>query len=285
VSDTTHSALAGPRSVEPDPDEEELEVVAMRFSQSFSEVEPALSGSSINPTGSFDNATSAERAHRRRSSTSAALTHVSLNMDRVDTDEAEDESPITARPQSQGRSVTFRPLADTAGSQSAVPPHTNGNRNHPLYASFVQKRSQTPKTVPATPYTDTTRIVSSSSATNSGYHRGAATISAPTRPLPSTSHDPTYTSVMPSNGRSLPPTHYANPYVAPTVFPQNGSENYGVFAGTQSHASYTLQPFSPPEFSTQPRSTSSTTQAPVLHAPQPVSGKSHIGRPWRDWGR
>jgi len=193
--------------------------------------------------------------------------------------------------------VTFstpRPHPDTSRTQPAALPQTN--RSHgvgsSLYTSLVHtghgKRPQTPKTVPATPYVSTTRVVASSSAVNGAghlMHRGAATISAPPRPLPSASYDPSYTNVMPSNGHSLPSSHYTTPYVVPRSFDANGSPNNGANSGAP-QPSYTLQPVpvtGPSESLMQPRSTANPSQVPVLHAPQPVSGKSHIGRPWRDW--
>jgi hypothetical protein len=286
VSDTTHSAFSASRLM--GLEEEELEVVGMRFSQSLSGVEPVPSGSSVHVSGSLDDASITQRDYRRRASTSITSDFGPLETDRIDIAQPDEEALLSAHPRLESRSVSFstpKPRSDAARSQL---PQTNG-RSHSIYASFVQKRSQTPKAIPAMPYVNTTRVVASSSAANGAgnpMHRGVATIAAPPRPLPNTSYDPTYTSVMPSNGRSLP-AHYANPYVAPNVFPQNGTDNHGIYTGTQQpYASFTLQPVSAPtESSSQPKSMSSITQAPVLHAPQPVSGKSHIGRPWRDWAK
>lgn len=302
VSDITHPIPTSSRLTESDSEEEELEVVAMRFSQSYSEVEPALSGfgSNSGSSTSFDDPTSAERVQRRRASTIAGLDLAPLDMNTIDLGQENGGGPSSAHAQLYGRSVAFstpKPGLDTSRSQPAALPQAS-SRSHglvpSLYASLVQighgKRPQTPKTVPATPFVSTTRVVASSSAANSAshpMHRGAATVSAPLRPLPPASYDPMYTSIMPSNGHSLPPSHYPTPYVAPRTFQPNGSANNGANPGAQ-QASYTLQPVSttgPSESSTQPRSTTNSAQAPVLHAPQPVSGKSHIGRPWRDWER
>jgi len=288
VSDKVHP-VAGGRPMESDSEEEELEIAAMRFSQSFSEVEPALSGSSTHAPASIDAAAGrTERSNRRRASTSVTLDLASLEADWVDIQSIEDE--VSGHSQLDSRSVTFstpRPRPDGARSQV---PQTNGSKSHALYTSFAQKRPQDPKTVPATPYVNTTRVMASSSAgsgANNPMHRGVATIAAPPRPLPSTTYNPTYTSVRPSNGQPLPAVHYTNPYVPPAVVSQNNTDEHRIYPETQqSYTGYTLQPVSAQtESSSQPRLMSSTTQVPVLHAPQPVSGKSHIGRPWRDWGR
>lgn len=294
------------RHMDPESDEEDLELIGMRFSQSFSDIEPALSSAGATGSLQFDlPPPPSEKNHRRRASTSATLGLTTLDMDALDLEHGVESGSASAHP-NFGRSVTFstpKPQlqhAHTTRAQPTALPPTNNSRSHgfiPNLQSFIHtghgKRPHSPKAVPATPYVNTTRVVASSTTTNGAthpMHRGSVTVSAPLRPLPET-YDATYTSVATNNGRALPTVHYNTPYVAPRAFSHNSPANNGNGVHPpQTQSSYTLQPVSvqgPPEPSKQPRSTAPTqppqAQPPILHAPQPVSGKSHIGKPWREW--
>jgi len=202
ISDST-SAVPASRSL--DQGEEELEVISMRFSQSFSDAEPALYGyGSASTPSSFEDPAPIRSGIRRASIATPSVRGLDLEAVEVRRSSA---SPVSTRPTSH-RSVTFStPKPDELPSkkhrdQGPYGPPTHGSRG----------AAQNPNTTPTTAYPENTKghpISARRGPSDDVTRRGLATIAAPTRDLPPT-HDPTYTTVG-SNKRPLPSTRHLTP--------------------------------------------------------------------------
>ena len=196
ISDNT-SAMPVSRSL--DQGEQELEVVCMRFSQSFSEVEPALYGhGSASTPSSFEDPAPIRGGARRASIATPSVRGLDLEGVGAVRRSASPVRPVLHR------SVTFStPKPDelpskkhrdqgpygppVPGPRGAIP---NPNTTFPI--SYPENARGHPISSRRGPSDDATR-------------RGLATFAAPPRDLPPT-FDPTYTAVG-SNKRPLPSMH------------------------------------------------------------------------------
>ena len=197
------SAMPVSRSL--DQDEAELEVVGMRFSQSFSEVEPALYGyGSASTPSSFEDPAPIRNGVRRASIATPNIR--GLDLDGIEGVRRSSASPVPPRPVLH-RSVTFStPKPDELPSKK----HRDQGYGHPVHSS----RGAVPKpnTTFPMPYPENTKghpISSRYGPSDDTTRRGLATIAAPPRDLPPT-HDPTYTAVG-SSKRPLPSMHQLTP--------------------------------------------------------------------------
>jgi len=262
ISDNT-SAM--PVSRISDQDEAELEVVGLRFSQSFSEVEPALYGyGSASTPSSFEDPAPIRSGVRRASIATPNIR--GLDLDGTEGVRRSSASPVPTTRPILHRSVTFStPRPDELPSKK----HRDQGYGPPMHGS--RGAAPKPNTTFLVPYPENTKghpISSRCGPSDDATRRGLATISAPPRDLPRT-FDPTYTSVGPSK-RPLPSMHQSTPPL---------THQYGRKEGQQPKQPTTAravppQPGNPPAI--VPKQTSSqakpTTSANVpIVAPQPVN--------------
>ncbi|KAF9648357.1 hypothetical protein BDM02DRAFT_2305112 [Thelephora ganbajun] len=202
ISDNT-SAVPISRSL--DQDEEELEVVGLRFSQSFSDIEPALYGyGSASTPSSFEDPAPIRSGMRRASIATPNVRGLDLEVEAVRRSSA---SPISARPVLH-RSVTFStPKPDELPSKKH---RDQGPYGPPMPGP--RGAAPNPNTTFTTPHPENLKgrpISSHRGPSDDTTRRGLATIAAPPRDLPPT-FDPTYTAVG-SSKRSLPLIHRLTP--------------------------------------------------------------------------
>ena len=186
--------------------EEELEVIGMRFSQSFSDAEPALYGYGSASTPSSFEDPAPIRSGMRRASIATANAR-GLDLEGAEAVRRSSASPVPTRSTFQ-RSVTFStPKPDELPSkkhrdQALRGPPMPGprgvvlNSNTTLLMSYPENVKGRPISSRRGPSEDVTR-------------RGLATIAALPRDLPP-AFDPTYTAIG-SNKRPLPSTHLSTP--------------------------------------------------------------------------
>lgn len=194
------SAMPASRSL--DHFEEELEVVGLRFSQSFSDAEPALYGyGSTSTPSSFEDLAPIRSGVRRASIATANVR--GLDLEGTEAVRRSSASPVPVRPVPH-RSVTFStPKPDELPSkkhrdQGLHGPPIPGHRGAGL----------NPNPMFSIPYPENTKghpISSRRGPSEDATRRGLATIAAPPRDLPPT-FNPTYTAVG-TNKRPLPSTH------------------------------------------------------------------------------
>ena len=201
ISDNT-PAIPVSRSSDHD---EELEVIGLRFSQSFSDAEPALYGcGSASTPSSFEDPAPIRSGMRRASIATPGVRGLDL-----ETEEAvrrSSGSPASSRP--VHRSVTFAtPKPDELPSKKH---RDQGPYKLPMPGP--RGAAPNPNNTFTTPYPGNTRglpISSRRGTSDDSTRRGLATISAPPRDLPPT-FDPTYTTVG-SNKRPLPSMNQSTP--------------------------------------------------------------------------
>jgi len=269
ISDST-SAMPVSRSL--DQDEGELEVIGLRFSQSFSDVEPALYGhGSASTPSSFDDPAPIRSGMRRASIATPNVR--GLVLEGVETVRRSPASPVSARPVLH-RSVTFStPKPDELPSKK----HRDQGPHGPSMPGS-RGAAPNPNTTFQIPYPENVKghpISSRRGPSADATRRGLATIAAPPRDLP-ISFDPTYTAVG-SSKRPLPSMHQSTP--PPT-------HQHGRKEGQQPKQSNTTraappQPVNAPaiEAPTQapPRARPTVSANVPIVAPQPVN----LIRPWK----
>jgi hypothetical protein len=268
ISDNV-SAMPGPRSS--DQDEEELEVIGMRFSQSFSDVEPALYGHGSASTPSSFEEPAPIRGGVRRASIATPNVR-GLDLEGVETGRRSSASPVSTRPTFH-RSVTFStPRPDEL-------PHKKHRDQGPYGHPMPGPRGAVPNLNSAfqIPYPENMKGHPTSSRrgpSEDATHRGLATIAAPPRDLPPT-FDPTYTAVG-SSKRPLPSINRSAPSSA---HPHGRKEGQKSKQQTTTRATPS-QPANSPAIDTQPQKPSQsgpTVNANVtIVAPQPMN-------PIRQW--
>ena len=186
--------------------EEELEVLGLRFSQSFSDAEPALYGyGSASTPSSFEDHAPIRSGMRRASIATANAS--GLDLEGPEAVRRSSASPIPTRPVFH-RSVTFStPKPDELPSKKH---RDQGPRGPPIPSP--RGAAQNPNTTPVIPYPENMNgrpISSRRGPSEDATRRGLATIAAPPRDLPPT-FDPTYTAVG-TNKRPLPSMHTSTP--------------------------------------------------------------------------
>ena len=257
-----------PASRSSDHREEELEVIGLRFSQSFSDAEPTLYGyGSVSTPSSFEDLAPVRTGMRRASIATAN----SSGFDLEGTEAVRrSTSPVPTRPAFH-RSVTFStPKPDELPSKN----HRDQNLHGPPILG-PRGAVSNPNTTFLKPYSENTKgrpISSRRGPSEDATHRGLATIAAPPRDLPP-AFDATYTTVG-SNKRPLPSTRRS----APSVSHQNTRKE-----GQQSKQPTTTraappQPINLDAQTQVPSQVKSTVNANVpIVAPQPVNPI----RPWK----
>ena len=190
-------------------DEDELEVIGLRFSQSFSEVEPTLYGyGSASTPSSFEEPAPIRNGARRASIATPNIR--GLGLDDIEGVRRSSASPVSTRPVHH-RSVTFStPKPDELPSKK----HRDQG---PYGAPMHGPRGVVPNQNAAfsIPYAENHKghpISSRRGLNDDAARRGLATIAATPRDLPPT-FDPTYTAVG-SSERPLPSTHRSTPAVS-----------------------------------------------------------------------
>ena len=273
ISDNT-PAMPVPRSL--DQDEEELEVIGMRFSQSFSDAEPTLYGyGSASTPSSFEDPAPIRSGVRRASIATPSVR--GLDLETVGPAvRRSSNSPVSARP-TPHRSVTF-----ATPKPDELPPKKHRDQgpygpSMPVPRGFVPNLNAT-FTIPYPENMKGHPISSRRGPSDDSTRRGLATVAAPPRDLPPT-FDPTYTTVG-SSKRPLPSTHQSTP---PLSHPHGRKE------GQQSKQPTTTRA-APPQPGNAPPS-DAPTQAPSkptgvsanvpIVAPQPVNPI----RPWKWTGK
>ena len=203
ISDNTS---ANPVSRSSDPDEEDLEVVGLRFSQSFSEIEPALYGyGSASTPSSFEDPAPIRSGVRRASIATPNVR--GLGLEGIEGVRRTSASPVSTRPVLH-RSVTF-----STPKPDELPPKKHRDQG-PYGPPMHGPRSAVPNpnTTFPTPHSANLKghpISSRRGPSDDAARRGLATISAPPRDLPPV-YDPTYTAIGP-NKRPLPSVHQSTP--------------------------------------------------------------------------
>jgi len=263
VSDNT-SAMPVSRSL--DQDEGELEVLGLRFSQSFSDVEPALYGhGSASTPSSFEDPAPIRSGMRRASIATPNVR--GLVLEGVEAVRRSSASPVSTRPVLH-RSVTFStPKPDELPSKKY-------RDQGPYGPSMPGSRGAAPNqnTTFPIPYPENVKghpISSRRGPSADATRRGLATIAAPPRDLPDT-FDPTYTAVG-SSKRPLPSMHRSTP-------PSN--HQHGRKEGQQPKQSNTTR-VAPPQHVNAPAIEASTQAPPQVRptvsanvpivAPQPLN--------------
>lgn len=185
--------------------EDEMEVVALRFSQSFSDAEHALYGYGAASTPSSFEDPAPIRGGVRRATISTANAR-GLDLEGVEGARRQSASPVSVRPAFH-RSVTFStPKPDELpskkyrdqgprGPSTPGPRGTTSNQNTIFPIPYLENMKGHPISSRRGPSEDATR-------------RGLATVATPLRDLPT--FDPTYTAVGPSK-RPLPSVHQFTP--------------------------------------------------------------------------
>ncbi|KAF9788510.1 hypothetical protein BJ322DRAFT_639309 [Thelephora terrestris] len=189
-----------------DQGDEELEVLGMRFSQSFSDVEPTLYGyGSASTPSSFEHPAPIRSGMRRASIATPNVRR--LELEGGEAERRSSASPASTRPAFH-RSVTFstpKPEELPSKKHRDQGPHSTPmlgprgaipNPNLPFQIPYPENMKGHPISSRRGPSEEATR-------------RGLATIAAPPRDLPPT-FDPTYTAVG-SNKRPLPSTNHLTP--------------------------------------------------------------------------
>ena len=262
------SATPATRSL--DQGDEELEVLGLRFSQSFSDVEPTLYGyGSASTPSSFEHPAPIRSGMRRASIATPNVRGIDLEGEEAV--RRSSASPVSTRPAFH-RSVTFStPKPEELPSKKHrdqgphVPPMLGPrgsipNQNATLQIPYLENTKGHPISSRRGPSEDATR-------------RGLATVAAPLRDLPPT-FDPTYTAVG-SNKRPLPTTHQQTP---PLTHQHSRREGQQPRQPTTARAA---QPVTTPATDAQTHASSqarSTVSANVpIVAPQPVNPI----RPWK----
>jgi hypothetical protein len=249
-------------------DEDELEVIGMRFSQSFSDAEPALYGyGSASTPSSFEDPAPVRSGLRRASIATPSIR--GLDLEAVEAAKRSSGSPASAR----HRSVTFStPKPDELPSKKH---RDQGPYGPPMPGP--RGAVPNPNTTFTPPYPENVKghPTSSRRGINDDLaRRGLATIAAPPRDLPPT-FDPTYTAVG-SGKRPLPSMHQSTPPL---------TNKHGRKEGQQPKQPTTTRAAPPQPGNTQ--ATDAPTQAPSqarptvnanvpIVAPQPVN-------PIRSW--
>ena len=255
-------------------DEDELEVVGLRFSQSFSEVEPALYGyGSASTPSSFEEPAPIRNGVRRASIATPNIR--GLGLEGVEEVRRSSASPVSTRPVPH-RSVTFStPKPDELPSKKH---RDQGPYGAPMHGP--RGVVPNPNTTFSIPYPENHKghpISSRRGFSDDAARRGLATIAAAPRDLPPT-FDPTYTTVG-SSERPLPSMHRSTP-----------SHQHGRKEGQQPKQPSTTraappQPVNAPVIDA-PTQAPSQTRPPVnanvpIVAPQPVNPI----RPWKWSGK
>ena len=268
------NATAMPVSRSSDHDEEELEVIGMRFSQSFSDVEPTLYGyGSASTPSSFEDPAPIRSGVRRASIATPSVR--GLDLETVEAVRRSSDSPARPVPHRSGTFATPKPdelPPKKHRDQGPYGPPTHGPRGAVpnLNATFT------------IPYPENTKghpISSRRGPSDDFSRRGLATVAAPTRDLPHT-FDPTYTTVG-SSKRPLPSMHQSTPPLPHQHGRKEGRQP------KQPNATQTAppQPGNAPsvDVPTQaPPQTKPTVNANVpIVAPQPVNPI----RPWKWTGK
>lgn len=200
------SVSAMPVSRSSDQGEEDLEVIGLRFSQSFSEVEPALYGyGSASTPSSFEDPAPIRSGVRRASIATPNVR--GLGPEGIEGVRRSSASPVSTRPVPH-RSVTFStPKPDELPSKKHRDQGPHGPPTHGPRGAVPNPNITFPM-----PYLENLKGHPTSSRrdhSDDATRRGLATIAAPPRDLPPT-FDPTYTAVG-SNKRSLPSMHQLTP--------------------------------------------------------------------------
>ena len=263
ISDTT-SAMPAPRSL--DNCEEELEVIGLRFSQSFSEAEPALYGyGSASTPSSFEDPAPIRSSIRRASIATANA--CGLDLEGTGAVRRSSASPVPTRPAFH-RSVTFStPKPDELPSKK----HRNQDLHGPLPGPrgvVLNPNNTFPK-----PYPENMKghpISSRRGPSEDATRRGLATVAAPPRDLPP-AFDPTYTGVG-SNKRPLPSTRRITP--PPPQHVRKDGQHQKQSSATRAAPPQTVNLDAQTQAPSQTRSTVSAN-VPIV-APQPVNPI----RPW-----
>jgi hypothetical protein len=261
------SAIPVPRSS--DHCEEELEVIGLRFSQSFSDVEPALYGyGSTSTPSSFEDPTPIRSGMRRASIATANAR--GLDLEGPEAVRRSSASPVPTRPVFH-RSVTFStPKPDELPSKK--------HRNQGLHGPVIpgpRGAALNPNTAFLIPYPENTKghpISARRGLSEDATRRGLATIAAPLRDLPPT-FDPTYTAVG-SNKRPLPSTHQSTPPPPHQHVRKEGQQSKQL---TTTRAA----PPQPINLDTQAQARSTVSANVPIVAPQPVNPI----RPWKWSGK
>ena len=261
-----------PVSRSSDHDEEELEVIGLRFSQSFSDIEPALYGcGSASTPSSFEDPAPIRSSMRRASIATPSAR--GLDLETTEAVRRSSDSPASTRPVLH-RSVTF-----ATPKPDELPPKKHRDQG-PYGLPMPGPRGAVPNTNTTfkIPYPENMKghpISSRRGPSDDSTRRGLATIAAPPRDLPPT-FDPTYTTVG-SSKRPLPSTHQSTPPL---------THNHGRKEGQQpkqSTAARTApsQPGNVPTIDAPTKAPSQTrptvsANVPIV-APQPVNPI----RPWK----
>ena len=197
---------AMPASRSSNPGEEELEVLGLRFSQSFSDVEPALYGhGSTSTPSSFDDPAPIRSCVRRASIATPNVR--GLGLEGIEGVRRSSASPVSTRPIPH-RSVTF-----STPKPDELPPKKHrdqGPYGPPMHGP--RGAVSNPNTIFPIPHPENLKghpISSRRGPSDDATRRGLATISAPPRDLPP-AFDPTYTTVG-SSKRPLPSVHQSAP--------------------------------------------------------------------------
>lgn len=237
----------------------------MRFSQSFSDAEPALYGyGSASTPSSFEDPTPIRSGMRRASIATANAR--GLDLESPGAVRRSSASPLPTRPVLP-RSVTFStPKPDELPSKK--------HRDQGLHGPVIpgpRGGTLNPKPVFLLPYQENTKgqpISSRRCLSEDATRRGLATIAAPPRDLPP-AFDPTYTAVG-SNKRPLPSTHRSTP-------PQ--PQQHARKEGQQQKQPTTTRaaPSQSVNLDTQTQARSTVNANVPIVAPQPVNPI----RPWK----
>ena len=201
ISDNT-SAMPVSRSS--DPDEGDLEVIGLRFSQSFSEVEPALYGyTSASTPSSFEDPAPIRSGVRRASIATPNIR--GLGLEDIEGTRRSSASPVSTRPH---RSVTF-----STPKPDELPPKRHRDKGpYGLPMHGPRGAVPNPRTTFLAPHPESLKshpVSSHRGPSDDVTHRGLATIAAPPRDLPP-AFDPTYTAIG-SSKRPLPSMHQLTP--------------------------------------------------------------------------
>jgi len=265
ISDNTP---AMPVSRSSDQDEEELEVIGLRFSQSFSDAEPTLYGyGSASTPSSFEDPAPIRSGVRRASIATPSVR--GLDLETVEAVRRSSDSPVRPVPH---RSVTF-----ATPKPDELPPKKHRDQG-PYGPPMLGPRGAVANlnSTFTIPYPENTKGHPISSrrggAGDDFTRRGLATVAAPTRDLPPT-FDPTYTTVG-SSKRPLPSIHQSTP-----PLPHQHGRKEGQQQQKQPAATRTAPPHpgnAPPvDVPTQAKPTVNAN-VPIV-APQPVNPI----RPWK----
>ena len=267
ISDST-PALPVSRST--DHDEEELELIGLRFSQSFSDAEPALYGyGSASTPSSFEDPTPIRSGIRRASIATPGVR--GLDLETVDAVRRSSGSPVSSRPVLP-RSVTF-----ATPKPDELPPKKHRDQG-PHGPPMPGPRGTVPNTNTTftIPYPENMKGHTTSSRRGPSddlTRRGLATVAAPTRDLPPT-FDPTYTTVG-SSKRPLPSMHQSTP---PLTHQHGRKEGQKPKQPTAATRTAPPQPGNAPPIDAPSQARPTVSANVPIVAPQPVNPI----RPW-EW--